>query len=280
MLNICILVKPIADPASIKWDYQNQEFSYISKTFNSADTQALQWACDFKEKNGANITIVSAIDPEWMIEEKRLLKYNIDKWIVLKQPELKNNPSETAEIIAKELSKYSFDVILTGSVSEDKNSGMTPLMVAELLLIPALTNIHHIDVKEERLWEVKRSEDRGIVQTYEVSLPIVIGVTNTLGRKRYIPRYRRMPKIQKEVQVMEKGNDHSNVQVIKMTEPRPNIRYFDIPKDSLSAEERLLAIMGLSQDKKVQSGEKVASKVNEKTIHFISQKLQKWLREG
>ncbi|MCM3569030.1 hypothetical protein [Neobacillus mesonae] len=280
MLNICILVKPIMDPASIKWDYQSQEFSYISNTFNSADTQALQWACDYKEKNGAKITIITAHDSEFTIEEKRLLKYNIDQWIVLKQPELKNNPGETAQIIAKELSGHSFDVILTGSVSEDKNSGMTPAMVAELLFIPALTNIHHIDVKEEGLWEVKRSEDRGTVQTYEVKLPILIGVTNTLGRKRYIPRYRRPPKIKKEIRILEKANEQLNVQVMKMTEPRPNIRYFDIPKDSLSAEERLLAIMGLSQDKKEQSGKKVASEVNDKTIHFISQKLQKWLQEG
>ncbi|MBI0580716.1 hypothetical protein IEC97_25595 [Neobacillus cucumis] len=280
MLNICILVKPIMDPASIKWDYQSQEFSYISNTFNSADLQALQWACDYKEKNGATITVMTAIDAQFIMDDKRILKHTIDKWVVLQHPDFKTSPGEAATILAKELSKHPFDVILTGSSSDDKNSGITPAKVAELLFIPSLTNIHSIDVKEERLWEVKRSEDRGIVQTYEVELPILIGVTNTMGRKRYIPRYRRPPKIQKELQVLEKGNCPSNVQVIKMTEPRPNIRYFNIPKDSLSAEERLLAIMGLSQDRKEQTGEKVASEVNDKTIHFISQKLQKWLQEG
>jgi hypothetical protein len=38
--------------------------------------------------------------------------------------------------------------------------------------------------------------------------------------------------------------------------------------------------MGLAQEQKEQSREKVASNVNEQNIHFISQKLQKWLMEG
>ena len=270
------------DPDSIKWDYQNQQFSYINNTFNAADLQALQWACEYKEKNNANITVILAADPNMVIDQKRLLKYNIDKCLILQQPGLRKQRGETARLLAEELKKYSFDVILCGSVSEDENLGVTPAMVAELLYIPCLTNIFQIDIELERKWKVKRSEERGIVQTYEVQLPILIGVVTSLGRKRYIPRYSRSFQTRKNIEVheLEAPIIESNIRVAKISEPKPNIRYFDIPEDSLSPELRLLKIMGLAQEKKEQSGEKVASKVNNQNIHFISQKLQKWLMEG
>lgn len=270
------------DSASIKWDYQNQQFSFISNTFNSADLQALQWACEYKEKNGATITVILAADSNMVIDQKRLLKYNFDKCVILQQPELRQHRVETARLLADELKKYSFDVIMCGSVSEDENSGVTPAMVAELLYIPSLTNIHQIDIESERTWKVKRSEERGIVHTFKVQLPILIGVVNSLGRKRYIPRYSRSYQTQKKIEVQELSAPigQSNIRVVKISEPKPNIRYFDIPDDSLSPEVRLLKIMGLAQEQKEQSGEKVASKVNEQNIHFISQKLQKWLMEG
>lgn len=282
MLNMCILVKPVMDPTSIKWDYLNHQFSFESTTFNAADLQALQWACEYKEKHGANITVFVTTDTHMVIDQKRLLKYNFDKCVIIQQPELRKHRGEIARILADELKKYSFDVILCGSVSDDENLGVTPAMVAELLYIPCLTNICQIDIESERTWKVKRSEERGIVQTFEVQLPILIGVVNSLGRKRYIPRYSRSYQTQKKIEIQELDAliEQSNVSVVKISEPKPNIRYFDIPEDSLSPELRLLRIMGLAQEQKQQSGEKVASKVNEQNIYFISQKLQKWLMEG
>lgn len=270
------------DPTSIKWDYLNHQFSFESTTFNAADLQALQWACEYKEKHGANITVFVTTDTHMVIDQKRLLKYNFDKCVIIQQPELRKHRGEIARILADELKKYSFDVILCGSVSDDENLGVTPAMVAELLYIPCLTNICQIDIESERTWKVKRSEERGIVQTFEVQLPILIGVVNSLGRKRYIPRYSRSYQTQKKIEIQELDAliEQSNVSVVKISEPKPNIRYFDIPEDSLSPELRLLRIMGLAQEQKQQSGEKVASKVNEQNIYFISQKLQKWLMEG
>ncbi len=281
-MNICILVKPVIDPISVKWDHEDQQFSFLSYTFNSADLQALQWACDYRARNGATITAIVAFDSKMLIDEKRLLKYDLDRCIVLKQPGLNEHRDEVAKILAGEIKKQPFDVILSGSVSEDDNLGVTPTLVAELLHIPSLTNIHQIEIQSEKVWKVYRSEERGTVQTYEVKLPILIGVAASFGRRRYIPRYSRFAKVQKNIEIQnlsEKLQD-SKVKVLKVSEPKPNIRYFDIPNDSLSTEQRLLKIMGLAQDQKERSGVKVASVVNEQTIHFLSQKLQKWLKEG
>ena len=284
MLNICILVKPVMDPNSIQWDYQKQRFSFISNTFNTADLHALQWACDYKMKYGAVITVLMAADLDMNIDKNRLLKYNLDECLIIRQPGLRESRNEAARILASNLKSRSesFDVILSGSVSEDENLGVTPFMIAESLQIPSITNIQHIEIIDNRVWRVKRSEGRGIVQTYEVQLPALIGVVTSLGRKRYIPRYSRSASLQKKAgeQTLKAQIGHSKVKVLKVSEPKPNIRYFDIPEDSLSPEHRLLKIMGLSQEEKEQSGEKVSPEVDERNIHFISQKIQKWLKEG
>ncbi|NSL51848.1 hypothetical protein [Calidifontibacillus erzurumensis] len=281
-MNICILVKPIIDSNSVKWDYQNQKFSYLSYTFNSADLLALQWACDYKRKNGATITVIVAVDSKMEIDEKGLLKYDLDHCIILKQPRLKEQRNESARLLAMEIRKRPFDVILSGSVSEDENLGITPTMVAELLQIPSITNIHQIEVETEKVWKVYRSVERGIVQLYKVKLPALIGVVHSLGRRRYIPRYSNSINVKKHIVIRELKDtiQDTKVKILKVSEPKPNIRYFDIPNGSLSTEQRLLKIMGIAQDKKEQSSLKVATDVNEKTIHFLTQKLQKWLKEG
>ncbi|MFB5193376.1 electron transfer flavoprotein subunit beta/FixA family protein [Neobacillus sp. KR4-4] len=283
MLNICILVKPVMDSNSIQWDYQKQRFSFISNTFNSADLHALQWACDYKKKYGAVITVLLATDPDISVDENSLLKYNLDECLIIQQPGLRENRNEAARILASELKGKSglFDVIISGSVSEDENLGVTPFMIAESLGIPSITNIQHIEVIDDRVWRVKRGEGRGIVQTYEIRLPALIGVVSSLGRKRYIPRYSRSMANQKKArQQIQKGpSNHSKVKVIKVSEPKPNIRYFGIPDDHLTPELRLLQIMGLNRERTENTGEKVASEITDRNIHFISQKLQKWLKE-
>lgn len=283
MVNICILVKPVMDPNSIQWDYQKQRFSFISNTFNAADLHALQWACDYKMKHGAVITVLMAADPDMSIDESRLLKYNLDECLIIRQPGLRESRYEAAGILASELKSRSgsFDVILSGSVSEDENLGITPFVIAESLHIPSITNIQHIEIIDDRIWRVKRSEGRGIVQTYEVQLPALIGVVSSLGRKRYIPRYSRSASLQKKAMGQtQKGRiKHSKVKVLKVSEPKPNIRYFGIPDDGLAPELRLLQIMGLNREGTENTGEKVASEITDRNIHFISQKIQKWLKE-
>ncbi|MEW9673952.1 hypothetical protein [Ammoniphilus sp. 3BR4] len=281
MLKICVLVKPIMDPASIQWDFHQQRFAFLSNSFNSADLHALQWACDYKQKHGGTITVLLAADPNWDIDQARLLKYPIDECVVLRKPDLQENRDEVAVILANELNQRPFDLILSGSVSEDAHLGITPSKVAELLSIPSLTNIHDMEKMDERKWKVKRSEGRGIVQTYQMMLPALIGVVSSLGRKRYIPRNSPVARLHKKMaeRTLGKTTNKPRVKVLKVSDPQPNIRYFSIPSVHLSPVHRMLQIMGLAQGKKEQSGDKVASEINERNIHFISQKIQKWLKE-
>jgi electron transfer flavoprotein alpha/beta subunit len=281
MMNITVLVKPAIDPTSIQWEYRNQQFEFITEGFNQSDLHALQWVCDYKEKHGGYITVLMVVDSTQDVDVRRILKFNIDECILVKKENLKMNRSEVAAVIANELKDKSFDLILSGSESEDTHSGITPAMVAEMLNIPSLTHVHHIDLINEGMWHVQRKEGRGIVQTFQIELPALIGVVSAISRKRYIPRYTSLPNT-KKVLIKDSSLEFANkpkVNILNISEPQPNIRYFGVPSSQLLAQQRLLMIMGFNQDHIGEAPEKTTEKVSDELIHFVTQKTQKWLKE-
>jgi electron transfer flavoprotein alpha/beta subunit len=280
-VNICVLIKPIIDPTSTQWDYKNNHFEFITNGFNQADVHALQWACDYKHKYAGHITVLMVIDAMQEIKLQNLLKYNIDECLIIKQENLHLFRNEVAFLLVKELKNRVYDLLLSGSEGEDTHLGITPIAVAELLNIPSLTNVHHIEPVQDRIWQVQRKEGRGVVQTFQIELPALIGVVSSIGRKRYISRYTTLSKAKEVSITVVEGQLHKNpdVNVLRVTEPQPNIRIFNVPSPALSAEKRLLEIMGLSQKGREGNTEKIHKEVSSKNIHFLKEKLQQWLKE-
>jgi electron transfer flavoprotein alpha/beta subunit len=280
-MNICVLVKPVYDPTSIQWEYLKQQLSYLTQRVHDVDLRALQWAIDYKEKNGAHVTVLSVMDQEAEWDQRALLKYPIDECIIRRVPHLETYRNEVAQIIVAELKNREFDVILTGSVSEDLRLGVTPTAVAELLGIPSVTFVHEIDPVHERVWHVHRKEGREHVQTFQVELPALIGVVNAIARKRYIPRNASWAKVERATlrETTAVVDQKPKVTLLHVTEPRPNIRYAAIPPTSLSAEKRLLHVIGLIGGPGKETSGKIISDISGKQIHFITEKLQNWLKE-
>lgn len=278
---MCVLVKPVMDPASIQWDYYKQQFEYMTHGFNQPDLHALQWACDYKDKHGGHITIMMAVDAEQDIKPEQLLKHDIDECVLIKCEKLNRYRNETAFLLADLLKKQIFDVILCGTQSEDVHAGITPFMLAELLGIPCISNIHHIDPSSETKWQVQRKAGRDIVQTYEIELPAVIGVVSSIARRRYVSRYTADAKSNKGYITTVDGHidKEPDIKVLRLSEPEPNIRYFNIPSSSLSAEKRLLEVMGFGQGSKADPAGKVAAENSDKHIHYLKEKILKWLKE-
>ncbi|KIL34427.1 hypothetical protein SD71_20680 [Cohnella kolymensis] len=174
-MNICVLIKPVADPASIRWDYREQRLDFMTPGFNRPDLHALQWACDYKQTHAARITIVTVVDPDQEIDVKPLLKYPVDDCIIIKCANLSRYRHQTALPLVQALKDQAFDLILSGSQSEDTHSGVTPAVLAEFLGIPYFSEVYQIDPASDHIWQVKRKSGRDRVQTFRIDLPAVIG---------------------------------------------------------------------------------------------------------
>ncbi|KIL34426.1 hypothetical protein SD71_20675 [Cohnella kolymensis] len=68
------------------------------------------------------------------------------------------------------------------------------------------------------------------------------------------------------------------IEVLRVTEPRPNIRYFTVPSSGMIAEKRLQEIMGFSRGTRSETAGKIAPEVSEPAVQYIKEKLLLWLK--
>jgi electron transfer flavoprotein beta subunit len=281
-MKICVLVKPIIDSGAVQYNYLSGNFEAISYVFNPVDLHALQWACDYKEKYGAAVTVCIVEAEVQQITLDKLLKTNIDECIVIQSCGGDDQQENVAYTMARELEPLQFDVILSGTQSADRHGGVIPILLAEQLRIPSITGIHQIEPMNTNEWLVQR-EDGGVVHKITVHLPAVIGILGAVARKRYQPRFskRQQPSVTYK-QAEYKRLNESKTETIRVTEPKPNIKVVStgIPPSEQSAQQRTVAVLGFSSQGTGALRDKLNDNSSQKHIHYTAQKIQAWLKEG
>jgi electron transfer flavoprotein beta subunit len=89
----------------------------------------------------------------------------------------------TAEVLAAAAQRTGFDLILAGNQSTDGTGGVIPAMVAERLAIPQLTALSSVELTDESVRGIRRSETG--VATVSASLPAVVSITEALPDARF-----------------------------------------------------------------------------------------------
>lgn len=93
--------------------------------------------------------------------------------------------SATAGVLARTLSPLSYDLILTGMMSQDLMAGQTGPMLARMLEIPCATAVTGIDILSHDRIRALREMDGGMEETLEIPLPALVSIQSG----RYTPRY-------------------------------------------------------------------------------------------
>ncbi len=84
----------------------------------------------------------------------------------------------TAEVLAAALQRYPYDLIIAGDQSYDGAGGVLPVMIAEILGIPALPTLHTVNISSA---EVTGSCTReSLVLELSASYPALISITQQL----------------------------------------------------------------------------------------------------
>lgn len=89
----------------------------------------------------------------------------------------------TAEVLAAAIRRAGFDLVITGNLSTDGAGGALPSMLAELLGVPAATNLSTVQISDGQV-SGQRSLEQG---SYEVSaqLPAIVSITERLPDARF-----------------------------------------------------------------------------------------------
>jgi electron transfer flavoprotein beta subunit len=158
----------------------------VETVINPFDEYAIEAALQLKEKLGGDTTVtVLTLGPESGKEVvRKALAMGVDDAIIVSDAGFEGSDVwVTGLALAAALKKNGFDLVITGGLAEDGNTGAVTGALAEHLGVPGLTNAAKIDIADGKL-RVERETDSGH-QTVTAPLPAVLMVTMGVGEPRY-----------------------------------------------------------------------------------------------
>ena len=187
---VCIkqVLDPEAPPASFKIDAATNKVVQppnASLVLDPYAEFAVEAALQIKDAQGGKITAIALGANLLRDVVKKPLSMGADELILLKDEAFDGGDSwSTAYALAKAIEKIGdYDIIFCGREDADWNAGQVGSAIAEILALPSVTLAQKLDVTDDKV-TVKRRTDDGY-EMVEVSLPVLITVSNEIGEPRY-----------------------------------------------------------------------------------------------
>jgi electron transfer flavoprotein beta subunit len=158
----------------------------VETVINPFDEYAIEAALQLKEKLGGDttVTIFSMAPESGKDTVRKALAMGADDAVMLVDPALEGSDVwATAYAMSAALKKTGFDLIVSGGLADDGNTGGVPGALAEHLGVTGLTNARKIEIEGDRV-KVQRETDSGY-QTVSGPLPALVSVTMAVGEPRY-----------------------------------------------------------------------------------------------
>jgi electron transfer flavoprotein beta subunit len=191
-MNIIVCIKQVPDPETPPSGFQVNPVEKrvipplgTAPVINPFDENAVEAALKVKDVYGASIMALTLGPPEAEDVLRHAMAMGVDEGVLLESPAPVGFDSvATACRLAMAIKKIGrADLILCGREAADWNCGQVGLGIAELLGLPAVSLVKHIELVDGKL-KVERVIPNGY-EVVEVTLPALLTVTNELGNPRY-----------------------------------------------------------------------------------------------
>ncbi|HKC39319.1 MAG TPA: electron transfer flavoprotein subunit beta/FixA family protein [Gemmatimonadales bacterium] len=186
-MKIAVCIKRVPDSETrvkIAADGKTIDEAGVKFVMNPYDEFAVEEALRRKEKAGAGEVAVFCLGPAAAQETIRTaLATGADRGVLLQTDKIPHDPFEAAKIIAAELKGTSWDLILFGRMAIDDYNTQVGTLVAELLGLPCVTAVSHLDIDGTKA--VAEREIEGGIEVVDFSLPAVLTTDKGLNEPRY-----------------------------------------------------------------------------------------------
>ncbi|SFN54402.1 electron transfer flavoprotein beta subunit [Bizionia echini] len=192
----------------------------VQYVINPNDEFGLTRAMWFKEKQGANVTVVNVGGPETEPTLRKALAIGADNAIRV-NTEAKDG-FQVAKQLANVVKEGGYDLVIAGRESIDYNGGMVPGMLAGLIGANFVTNCISLEVDGNNA-KAMREIDGG-KETVTTSLPLVIGGQKGLVEESdlRIPNMRGIMMARKKpLEVKEPVDASTETASVKFEKPAP-----------------------------------------------------------
>jgi len=186
-LKIAVCIKRVPDTETrikVGADARSIDPAGVKFVMNPYDEFAVEEALRLKERSGTGEVLILCVGTEAAQETMRVaLAMGADRGILLRTDQAPADGLPVARAIAAELHGGGFDLVLFGKLAVDDYNGQVGPMVGELLGLPAVTAIGHLELGNGR--GVAEREVEGGVEVVEFPLPAVLTTDKGLNDPRY-----------------------------------------------------------------------------------------------
>lgn len=185
-MNIYVCVKQVPDTEArvqVAGDGQSIETTDMNTILNPFDEFAVEQALLTQEQHGGEVTAVSLGDDGAAAAIRTAMAMGVDKGIHLKTDQKADDPLQVARALAREIGGSGVDVVFFGKQAVGNEHGQTGLIVAELLGIPAISEVSSLEVSEGSA--MGKREIEGGSESFETGLPAIFTTQKGLNEPRY-----------------------------------------------------------------------------------------------
>jgi electron transfer flavoprotein beta subunit len=220
-MKIAVCIKRVPDSETrvkIGPDGKSLDEAGVKFVLNPYDEFAVEEALQRREKAGAGEVVILCLGPAAAQETIRTaLAMGADRGVLLQADRIPADGFGTAKAIAAALKDGGWDLILFGKMAIDDYNHQVGPMVAELLGLPCVTAVAHLEIEGQK--GVAEREIEGGIEVVEFPLPAVLTTDKGLNEPRYpalkgIMAAKKKPLDVKPVQVGAGG-----IEVLAMTPP-------------------------------------------------------------
>jgi electron transfer flavoprotein beta subunit len=185
-MKIAVCIKRVPDMEmrfSIAADRKSLNQSGLKYEMGDFDGYALEVALQLVEQEGSGEVVVVSVGPDEVQETLRKgLAMGATRAVLLKADSLPFDGLAIARALAAELKDGGYDLILFGRMATDTANGTVGPMTAELLGLPCVTSISHLEIANGR--GTARRDLEGAAETMEFPLPAVLTIDEGIARPR------------------------------------------------------------------------------------------------
>ena len=191
MDRVIVCVKPVPDPQV----WERLRLDPVTKTLiregipsviNPLDKNALEAALMIKDAQGAEVVILSMAPPAAQPVLKEALSLGADRAVLLTDQVFAGSDTlATSRILAAAIRLLQpFDLICCGNFTLDGSTAQVPSQVAELLGIPNIMHVSHLELREDNRLNVTQKIEQGYMRL-EAEPPLLLSFTKEANKPRF-----------------------------------------------------------------------------------------------
>jgi electron transfer flavoprotein beta subunit len=189
-MNIVVCVKRVPDTteADVSIDKTGKDIDKSGLAFdlNEWDSYAIEEAILLKERLGGTVTVLSMGGEESNETLRKCLAMGADEAIRLTDPAfIGSDGYATAKILAEAIRKIPYDLIFTGTQTEDDGYGQVGVALAELLGVPHASLVSSLEIEGKKV-KAHRELEGGLEEVVEMELPAVLSIQTGINEPRYV----------------------------------------------------------------------------------------------